>query len=67
MTLRPCTAHLPAGICGQLPAITESERSGIQILRVECKCGAHGATLMYSKPQDRARMLQAAADGWNLG
>ncbi len=59
MTLRPC--H-----CGSTPELTESEKYHIQIMRLECSCGNHGATLMYSKPEDRAKMRQAAEDGWNL-
>jgi hypothetical protein len=67
MTLRPCTAIRPDGkTCGATPALTESERYGINIMRLECQCGNRGATLMYSKPEDRARMKQAAEDGWNL-
>lgn len=56
---RPCR-------CGLTPTLTESERYRIQIMRLECKCGNHGATLMYSRPEDRAKMQQAAWDGWNL-
>lgn len=59
MTLRPCR-------CGQLPAITEKTVSQIHILRLECACGEHGATLMYTKPEDRDKMRQAGIDGWNL-
>lgn len=59
MTLIPCK-------CGSAPAAKESAQSGINIIRVECACKRHGATLMYTKPADRERTLQAAADGWNL-
>jgi hypothetical protein len=47
--------------------MAEFERYRIHILRIECPCGQHGATLMFTKPADRDRMKQAAADGWNLG
>lgn len=53
--------------CGQLPQITESMVKLVNVLRIECACGRRGATLMYTKPGDRDRMVQAAADGWNLG
>jgi hypothetical protein len=56
---RPC--H-----CGATPTLTESERYGIKLMRLECPCGNHGATLFYIKPEDRLRMAQAAWDGWNL-
>ena len=59
MILRPCK-------CGATPAIKEAERYKIRTMRLECPCGRRGAALMYTKPEDRARMLQAAADGWNL-
>lgn len=52
--------------CGSTPKLTEREQYGIQIMRLECACGKHGATLMYTKPEDRLKMAQAARDGWNL-
>ena len=57
--MKPCR-------CGSTPTLVESSQPGIRIMRLECKCGQHGATLLYTKPQDRARMAQAAWDGWNL-
>lgn len=59
MTPNPCR-------CRATPTITEREQAGVHILRVECACGRHGATLMFTRPADRARMVQAAWDGWNL-
>lgn len=59
MTIRPCK-------CGSTPSFAESEKYGIQILRLECACGRHGATLLYAAPATRDQMMQAAADGWNL-
>ena len=56
---RPCS-------CGQLPAITEKTVSDIHIIRLECACGKHGATLMFTKREQRDKMVQAAWDGWNL-
>jgi hypothetical protein len=52
--------------CGSTPAFTEREKYGIRIMRLECACGRHGATLLYKKLEDRDRMRQAAIDGWNL-
>lgn len=59
MIRRPCK-------CGATPTIEESVSFPIHIIQVQCKCGLKGAALMYTKPQDRERMRQAAADGWNL-
>lgn len=59
-TIRPCK-------CGQTPVLTEREQCGIHIMQLRCQCGQHGATLMYTKPEDRARVMQAALDGWNIG
>lgn len=59
MILIPCR-------CGATPTLTEAERYNIQIMRLECSCGNRGATLLYSKLEDRAKMRQAAWDGWNL-
>lgn len=56
---RPCK-------CGSAPVLAEREQRGIQIMRLECTCGRRGATLMYTKPDDREKMAQAAWDGWNL-
>lgn len=52
--------------CGSTPELKQSIQYGIRILRLECECGHHGATLMYSKPEDAPKMAQAAIDGWNL-
>jgi|GEM_PF-4861008 len=60
MTIRPCR-------CGQIPQITETTVKQIHMIRVKCACGEQGAALLYTKPEDRARMVQAAWDGWNLG
>lgn len=49
-----------------MPKLTEREQYGIQIMRLECACGKRGASLFYTKPQDRKKMAQAAWDGWNL-
>jgi len=60
MILRACK-------CGRRPKYTSKVVSGIYILRIVCACGASGATLMYTKREQRQIMKQAAADGWNLG
>ena len=59
MTLTPCT-------CGKRPELTERTQQGINILRVECKCGNRGGSVFYVKPEDAARTRQVTADGWNL-
>lgn len=60
MIIRPCR-------CGATPAAAERLVGLVHIVQMKCTCGARGATLMYTKPEDRARMIQAAHDGWNLG
>lgn len=59
LTTRPCK-------CGSTPRFAESEKRGAQILRLECVCGHHGATLLYTAPAMREQMMQAAIDGWDL-
>lgn len=60
---RPCT-------CGSTPELTEATHDckpvPIQQMRLVCACGRKGAVLFYTKPEDRAKMQQAAWDGWNL-
>lgn len=52
--------------CGATPAFQQGQRAGIRTLQLVCACGARGATLLYTRPEDKARMRQAAVDGWNL-
>jgi hypothetical protein len=67
MTLRPGTTIQPDGkTCGAMPVLTERVQSGINILRVVCKCGNEGGSVFYRKPEDADRTKQAAVDGWNL-
>lgn len=60
---RPCT-------CGSTPELTEDQKlvfgQIIYTMRLICGCEKKGALLMYTKPEDRAKMQQAAWDGWNL-
>ena len=57
--IRPCS-------CGATPTLKVTQQHGIYIIRLECKCGKHGGTLMFTKPEHRAQVEQAAWDGWNL-
>lgn len=61
-------AHAPLPCqCGKVPAYRETQNGAIHILRLWCACGQPcGATLMYDKPRDRERMMQAGIDGWNM-
>lgn len=52
--------------CGHIPSIIRTAVNGINIVRVTCSCGKMGATLMFTKEDDRERMERAAADGWNM-
>lgn len=60
MTIRPCK-------CGSTPEFDRSISGSVYIIQLRCKCGRHGATLMFTKPDDRLKMEQAAVDGWNMG
>lgn len=57
--LRPCK-------CGSTPVAKASNHGRINIMRVECKCGAHGATIFYTKPEQEEWARQTVVDGWNL-
>jgi hypothetical protein len=59
MILRPCR-------CGKLPTITQRKLVMMHVVQVKCPCGEHGSPVTYIKPEDEARTVQAAADGWNL-
>lgn len=59
MIRRPCK-------CGSLPVIGERVHGRIHMLQVQCECGARGVCMMFTKPEDRAKMKQAAEDGWNI-
>ena len=65
MTLIPCRAQLANGHCGSIPTVNEQTLSGIHTVQIECRCGRHGAFVMFTKVADRERCIQAAADGWN--
>lgn len=60
---RPCS-------CGSTPELTEKVHdcrpAPIQIMQLVCACDRKGAVLMYTKPEDRLRMVQVAWDGWNM-
>lgn len=57
---------LPPHQCGATPILTERIQSGFHILRVECACGVHGASVFYRKPEDAERTRQSTVDGWML-
>ena len=57
---------IPPHHCGVTPALTARVQQGINILRVECACGAKGGSVFYSKPEDAERTRRATIDGWNL-
>lgn len=59
VNLAPCS-------CGQVPTMTRTFSAPVNILRIVCKCGNHGGSVFYVKPEDRARTEQATADGWAL-
>jgi hypothetical protein len=58
-TICPCQ-------CGSTPAFVHSQHGATRMMRLACNCGNRGAALLYTKPEDRARMVQAGIDGWNL-
>jgi hypothetical protein len=57
--IRPCK-------CGHTPIFVHSKHGDTRMMRLTCACGAKGAALLYTKPKDFDRMVQAAIDGWNL-
>jgi hypothetical protein len=59
MTLTPCQ-------CGAVPEFESKSRYGIYSVQVVCKCGKHSASVLFSKPAERDKCVQAVADGWNL-
>lgn len=59
--IRPCP-------CGNSPKFAKWPYANGHCLQLRCPCRKPcGAVLWYSKPEDEARMLQAAIDGWNIG
>lgn len=52
--------------CGSTPKILTCHDGPDTLLQLACKCGRKGAVLSYTKPEDAARVAQAAIDGWNL-
>lgn len=66
MTLHPCAAIQPDGkTCGATPTLTERIEDGNHILIIKCKCGNHGGSVFYQKPEDAERTERATVDGWN--
>lgn len=59
MNRRPCP-------CGSTPKFVRRFVSGIFIMRLQCQCGNHGATLMFKRRDQASKMKYAAVDGWNL-
>lgn len=59
MTLIPCK-------CGATPKFLTCHDGPDVSLQLACTCGRMGVVITYTKPEDRARVVQAAVDGWNL-
>ena len=53
--------------CGELPTVYEGKLDDSNLVQVRCKCGNHGAQLLYQKEADRERTIVAACDGWYFG
>jgi hypothetical protein len=53
--------------CGYTPVFRQGKSGDVGMLQLVCACGETGAVLMYTKPEDKERMVQAGIDGWNLG
>lgn len=60
MNLRTCD-------CGLAPVMHLAKRGNVYTTEIRCECGHKTAVLMHTRPEDHARMQQAAADVWNLG
>jgi hypothetical protein len=52
--------------CGSTPAFVHTQHGETRMMRLTCACGEKGAALLYTKPEDSGRMVQAGIDGWNL-
>lgn len=57
--IRPCN-------CGATPRFHEGKIGSTFWLQLFCGGRPVGAFLTYTKPEDKARMIQAGTDGWNL-
>jgi hypothetical protein len=57
--IRPCQ-------CGTIPKFREGQVGSTHWLQLFCGDQPVGAFLAYTKPEDKARMMQAGIDGWNL-
>lgn len=58
-TIRPCQ-------CGSTPKFLTCHDGPDTLIQLTCTCGRTGAALTYTRPEDKARMVQAGIDGWNL-
>jgi hypothetical protein len=57
--IRPCK-------CGATPKFLTCHDGPDVLLQLACACGQKGAPLTCTRPEDRARVEQAAVDGWNM-
>lgn len=54
--------------CGRMATLYEGKLDEVNhLLQIICACGIKGAALTYQKPDDRARTMWAACDGWRIG
>lgn len=61
MNIRRCPAP-----CGMIPSVIRRTKKGIDSIQVQCACGKHGASILFTKHEQREWAEQAAIDGWNL-
>jgi hypothetical protein len=62
------TSPLAPCKCGAMPRFRAGQVGLTYTLQLYCEASgqAVGAFLTYTKPEDKARMVQAGIDGWNL-
>jgi hypothetical protein len=57
--IRPCK-------CSATPKFLTCHDGPGVLIQLTCTCDRKGAALIYTRPEDRDRMVQAGIDGWNL-
>jgi hypothetical protein len=52
--------------CGLMPIVERRKTPFATSVQVKCRCGRHGAAILYTKPKDEAWAVSCAVDGWDL-
>jgi hypothetical protein len=49
-----------------MPIVERRKTPFATSVQVKCRCGRHGAAILYTKPKDEAWAVSCAVDGWDL-